>query len=56
MHQRSWLQRLTESVFSLLIVALAVHWAWQLLEPLLPVLVALLGGGLMWRLLFGGRR
>ena len=34
----SWLHRLIEAAVGLLLVALALHWAWQLLRPLVPIL------------------
>jgi predicted PurR-regulated permease PerM len=35
----SWLQRLVEASLGLLVVALLLRWAWQVLRPLLPVLL-----------------
>lgn len=36
---RSWSQRLLEFALLLVAVGLLLNWAWQLLRPLLPVLV-----------------
>ena len=38
---RSWLDRLLSACLTLLVSALALHWAWQLVQPLLPIIVAL---------------
>lgn len=37
---RSLLSRALEAAFALLAVAVMLSWAWRLLEPLVPVLVA----------------
>ncbi len=42
---RSWLNRLFEAAVLLVIVALLLNWAWQLLRPLVPVLVV--AGGIV---------
>lgn len=40
---KSWSQRLLEFAMTLVAVGLLLNWAWQLLRPLVPVLVV--GGG-----------
>ncbi len=41
---RSWLDRLIEVAVGLVVAGLLLTWAWQLLRPLVPVLV--IGTGL----------
>ncbi len=38
MNSSSWLNRLIEAAVGLLVAALALNWAWQLLRPLVPLL------------------
>lgn len=42
---RSWLDRLLELALGLVAAGLLLTWAWQLLRPLVPVLV--IGGGVV---------
>lgn len=43
MSPTSWLHRLMEMAIGVLVAALALNWAWQLLRPLLPVLIVAAG-------------
>ena len=43
MNPTSWLNRLVEIAISVLLAALALSWAWQLLRPLVPVLAVAAG-------------
>lgn len=42
--QRPWLERLVETAVALLIVALAVHWIWQLVRPVIPAFAVVIIG------------
>ncbi|HSH61438.1 MAG TPA: hypothetical protein VK988_17705 [Acidimicrobiales bacterium] len=51
---RSWLDRLIELAVGLVVAGLLLTWAWQLLHPLVPMLLigtalAVLGGWLLHR-------
>ncbi|HVE45137.1 MAG TPA: hypothetical protein VNA57_00115 [Acidimicrobiales bacterium] len=40
---KSWLDRLLETAVALVAVGLLLNWAWQLIEPLAPVLLVSAG-------------
>ena len=42
---KSWLDRLLEMAIGLVAVGLLLNWAWQLLKPLVPIVIV--GTGLL---------
>ena len=40
---KSWLDRLMETAILLVVIALLLNWAWNLIRPLVPVLVIAAG-------------
>jgi MFS superfamily sulfate permease-like transporter len=40
---KSWLDRLLETAILLVVIALLLNWAWNLIRPLIPVLVIAAG-------------
>ena len=38
---QSWLQRALGWAITFVVVALLVHWAWDLLRPMLPIVVVI---------------
>lgn len=52
----NWRQRVFSAVLLLLVVALGVRVAAELLEPVVPVLIALVLLGVVFTVIFGRRR
>ena len=51
MNPKPWVDRLVEVSVALVVVALLLRWAWDLLTPLLPVLLVVLVGAVVVRAL-----
>lgn len=49
---RSWSERLLECAIAVLAVALLLDWAWQLLKPLVPIIIMVSGLVVIGRLAF----
>lgn len=44
---KSWLDRLLEMAIALAAIGLLLDWAWQLIRPLIPVLLVIAGLGII---------
>ncbi len=53
---KSWLDHLLELAISLAAIGLLLNWAWQLIKPMVPVLVVTGGLGFMVSLIAQRRR
>ncbi|MDQ6740630.1 MAG: hypothetical protein M3021_09785 [Actinomycetota bacterium] len=53
---RSWLDRLLAMAISLAAVGLLLNWAWQLIRPLIPVMVVTVGLGVIVTFIIQRRR